>query len=368
MEQRGEGEVRVAGGVWRAQLAARGLLLAAGVCRHADERRPVAPAPRDVHRRLVARHQTLVRVDPLREHARQLACVAQLPGDERLGVGREQVLVGGVEERVAVAPEEALVRVHARPVLARQRLGHEGGVDAVAVRNLLHHRAVGHDVVGHGEGVVVPHVDLVLAGCHLVVRELHVNAHGLERQHGLTAQVACGVERGEVEVATAVERLGALGVLEVEELKLGAEVIVVVPHRLGALHGAAQDLPGVAFVRLAGGQLDVAEHPCHALHLGAVGQHLEGVGVGHGHHVRLLDGVEAGDGGAVKAHAVRHGIGQLLARDGEALELPEDVREPEAHELDVALFHERQNLFASHMPNLTGVIEKTTRGARRRPE
>ena len=352
MQQGGEGEVGVAGGVGRAQLASRGLLLAHVVHRHADERRPVSAAPRDVHRCLVAGHQALVRVDPLREHAGQLARVAQLARDECLGLARQQVLIRRVEEGVLLAAEQALVRVHPRAVLVGQRLRHERGVDAVAVRHLLHHGAVGHDVVGHAQGVVVAHVDLVLAGRHLVVRVLHVDSHGLQRQHGLAAQVAGGVERGEVEVPAAVERHGALGVLEVEELQLGAQVVVVVPHCPRALEGAAQYLAGVALVGLAGGQLDVAEHARHALHLGAVGQNREGVGVGHGDHVRLLDGVEAGDRRAVEAHPLLHRRRQLLARDGEALQLPQHIREPEPDELDVALFHQRQDLIACHRPNL----------------
>src|SRR5918996_993876 len=52
----------------------------------------------------------------------------------------------------------------------------------------------------------------------------------------------------------------------------------------------------VALVRLALGGQDVGEHAGHAaaVLLRPPGKHVEGGRVGHGDHVRLLDGVEAG--------------------------------------------------------------------------
>ena len=68
-----------------------------------------------------------------------LAVVGQVP------------LVVGVEERVAAVREERHVRVHARPVLAEDRLRHEGRVDAVLRGDLLDDQPVGDRVVGHLE-------------------------------------------------------------------------------------------------------------------------------------------------------------------------------------------------------------------------
>ena len=89
VQHRREGQVGVAGRVGAAQLGPRGALLARVVDRHAHQGRAVAPAPRGVDRRLVAQHQALVRVDPLREHAADLARVAQEAGDKALGLGRQ---------------------------------------------------------------------------------------------------------------------------------------------------------------------------------------------------------------------------------------------------------------------------------------
>ena len=64
-EHDGEGQVDVAARVGRAQLDARGPLLAGLVAGDADVGRAVLLAPGDVDRGLVAFDQTLVGVDPL---------------------------------------------------------------------------------------------------------------------------------------------------------------------------------------------------------------------------------------------------------------------------------------------------------------
>jgi len=60
--------------------------------------------PCDVDRRLVAGHEPLVRVDPLREHGGDLARVTELAGDERLADRREVPLVVGVVEELLRPP------------------------------------------------------------------------------------------------------------------------------------------------------------------------------------------------------------------------------------------------------------------------
>jgi hypothetical protein len=56
-----------------------------------------------------------------------------------------------------------------------------------------------------------------------------------------------------------------------------------------------------------------------------------------GDHVGLLDRVEAGDRRAVEAHAALEGVVELVLVDREALQLAEDVGEPEPDEADVPL-------------------------------
>jgi hypothetical protein len=116
--------------------------------------------------------------------------VAQQAGHEPLGHHGQAVGIVGVVEGVGVALEQRQVGVHARSLDAGQGLGHEAGVDAAALGHLLHHQADGHDGVGHGEGVGVAQVDLVLAGGVLVLGVLDGDAHLLEGEHGPLAQVA----------------------------------------------------------------------------------------------------------------------------------------------------------------------------------
>ena len=132
-----------------------------------------------------------------------------------------------------------------------------------------------------------------------------------------------------------------LAVAEQEVLELGADVERVEAHRVRALQRAAQHVPRIALIGRALGRDDVAEHPSHALLLRAPRQHREGARVGHRDHVGLLDRVEAGDRGAVEAHARLERVVEFLGVDRERLQLTEDVGEPEADEADVALRDER---------------------------
>ncbi len=260
----------------------------------------------------------------------------QEPGDEALAHGGQVVLVVGVKEGVLFPAEQRLVNVHAAPVLVGQRLGHEGGVDALPHGHLLHHQPVGHGVVGHGEGVGVAQVDLVLAGGDLVVAGLDGDAHLLQGEHGLPAQVAGRVQGCHVEVAALVQGLRALRIGEVEVLQLRPHVEHVA--QVGRpLEVALQDVPRVPFEGGAVGLEDIAHHSRHPLLLGPPGEDDEGVGVGHRHHVALIDAGESLDRRAVESLPLPQRQLQFLDRDRKALQEPQDVREPETDELDVVL-------------------------------
>ena len=117
------------------------------------------------------------------------------PGDEGVGLAAEAARVGGVGEYVLAVLEQAHVGVHAAAVDAEHRLGHEGGVQAVLLRQRLDGELEGHDVVGGAEGVGVFEVDLVLAGGHLVVGGLDLKAHLFQRHADLAAGALAVVER-----------------------------------------------------------------------------------------------------------------------------------------------------------------------------
>ena len=122
-------------------------------------------------------------------------------GDVTLRHRRQVVLVAVVEERVAILLEQRLVRVHAVAVHSEDGLRHERRVHAELLRRLLHREAVRHDVVGHGQRVGVPEVDLVLRRGHLVVHVLHGDAHRLQVLHGALAVVGGHADQDRPRVA-----------------------------------------------------------------------------------------------------------------------------------------------------------------------
>ena len=131
---------------------------------------------------------------------------------------------------------ERLVRVHAAAVDAEDRLRHEGRVQAVAIRHVLHDEAEGADVVRRRQRIVIAEVDLVLARRDLVMRGLDVKSHLLEREDDFAADVFAEIDRRQVEIAAGVVRLGrrlaVAAPLEQEELRLGSRL-----HREALLGG-----------------------------------------------------------------------------------------------------------------------------------
>ncbi|MBS1226427.1 MAG: hypothetical protein H6R32_361 [Candidatus Aminicenantes bacterium] len=246
-----------------------------------------------------------------------------------------------VEEEVPAVAPERLVDVHAAAVLAVDRLGHEGRVQAVHAADLPDHVAEEHGRVGHVDGVEVAEVDLVLVGGGLVVVVFRGDAHAVEEELHLLAQSAMLAAE---EVAAAVGRRGLFGRREDEELELGPALEVVDPYLLaGPAQDALESAPAVPFVRLAVGRQDVPEHdrlaPADAPVETGVrpGEDAEGAGIGLDDEVGLLDADESGDRRAVEALAFSEGGRKLGGGDGEVHLPPQDVGEEEPDELDVVL-------------------------------
>ena len=107
-----------------------------------------------------------------------------------------------VEEDVVAPFPQRLVDVHPAAVLAVDGLGHERRVEPVHAGHPLDHVAEEHADVGHGQGVGEAQVDLVLAVGDLVVIVFGRDAHPLEQELDLLADLA--VTAGE-EVAALVE-------------------------------------------------------------------------------------------------------------------------------------------------------------------
>ena len=197
--------------------------------------------------------------------------------------------------------------------------------------------------------------DAVLGGAGGVERILHRNAHLLEREHGVAAQVASRIGLGKVKVTHVVQGLGDLVVLKVVILQFGAHV-----HDKAGLFGtiehSAQTFAGVARKRLTIGCADVAEHTRNAVVARTPRKDLERRRIGESQHVGLFGRGKALDSRAVKAHALFEGDLKVLGADGKALKTTQHVDEPQTHKTDVTLFdgseHEVDILLLIHGASL----------------
>jgi hypothetical protein len=252
-----------------------------------------------------------------------------------------------LEEGVPGPLEQRLVAVHSAAVFTEDRFRHERGIHAVLVGGPLHHRAVGLDDVRHAEAIGVPQVDLVLAWCDFVVTVLDVDPHALEPADRLLAQVIPLVQREEVEVPPFVERCRVTVAGEVEVLQLGAHEEVE-SHPPSLLHASAEGVARVAFVWLAVGCGDVADHPRHRIAVHGPGEDREGCRIRPGDHVAFLNPREPFDARPVEPHPLVECDLQFMEGDGEALQESEDVGEPEVDVLDAVFLDSGEHRVAIH--------------------
>ena len=185
-----------------------------------------------------------------------------------------------------------------------------------------------HAHVAHGGEHLGAHV---LRAIHRVHREVAaLGAHAVAHVAGVVVAVGVGRQLDRVQLeAGVVGGDGELHVVEDEEFGLGADEDGVADAGrleigLGALGDHAR-VTRIAFARA--GLENVAEHGERGL--GIEGVEMRRGRIGHQHHVRLVDGLPAGDRGAVEHQAlgpcvlvhlrdVHRQVLQLAARVGEA--------------------------------------------------
>ena len=254
-------------------------------------------------------------------------------------VGEMVPLVGlAPKDVVAVVVEQRLMQKHGAAVLARQRIGHKGGV-ATALVSLLFNDELGRgNGVGHAQGLGVAQAHAVLRATGGVEGVLHGHGHLLERKDRVATQVARGVAHRKIEVAHVVERLGRALVGEIVVLQLGTNVEQVA-GLLGLMEHAAQRSARVAGEGLAIGSAHVAEHTGDAVVARTPRQNLEGRGIRERQHVGFLGRGKALDGRAVKANALLKCDLEVLGANGKVFEAAENVDKPQTHKADVTLFY-----------------------------
>ncbi len=206
--------------------------------------------------------------------------------------------------------------------------------------NGLQRELEGDRVVRGLERVGVLEVDLMLAGGDLVVGGLHADPERLERVDHVLAHFLGEIGR-EVEVAGLIvgQRLDRPvgSAAEQEELQLGTHVDDVA-ELARPLDLAAEDPARIADERLAARREDIADDTGGPARAGtALPRDL-----GEGRHVRhevliaLGDPGESLDRRAIEPGPVGHGALELVNRDRDRLDVPDDVRELELDEPDTA--------------------------------
>ncbi|VXB56721.1 conserved hypothetical protein [Arthrobacter sp. 8AJ] len=373
-----EGQVRVGGGVRSAEFDALGLRVGARDG-DADTGGAVALRVDHVNRSLEALDQAAVgvhrRVGEGQDGGGVLEQAADVPAG---GVGQAGVALLVVEQRLATVPQR-LVAVHARAVVAEDRLRHEGHRLAPGVSGVLDDVLELLQVIGSvGEGGELV-VDLGLAGgSNFVVAALDLEAGFVQgNTHGV-AQVSLLVGGGDREVTAldgglvaqvaafflaAAVPVGFFGVDLVEAALGGGLVLDVVEHEelgfgseecgvgdagggqvgLGLLGHAA----GVAVVRVTGARVDDREVQREGL-LHAEGVQERGGDVRDQLHVRFGDALESADGGTVEELSVDEEISvNTLRGDVKVLLDTRKVGEADIDELYIFVLDELEDFVRS---------------------
>ena len=247
-------------------------------------------------------------------------------------VAQPGITVAG-EQRLAAIPDRH-VGVHAGPVVGRDRLGHERGRLAIAVRHLMDDIFVDLHLVRRGHQRGKGKAQLMLRGAHLMMVLVHLEAHFHHRGDHLAANVDGAVHRRNGEVAA----LGARAVPHIADIifpaRIGRQFDIVdfiiaavvtgfEPHIVeheefgfradidGVAHaavfhegfGALGGGTRIACIKLAARRLhDVAEQDHHGR--GGEGIHIDRVQIGTQDHVALVDRLPALDGAAIEHQAV----------------------------------------------------------------
>ena len=205
----------------------------------------------------------------------------------------------------------------------------------------------GNGVVRGGQGIGIAEIHLVLAGAFLVVRGFRLNAHPLQRQADLPADIFTSVLRRDIHIGGLIIRnvrdLAVFVQPEQVEFQLGAEGEGVARLR-GVGNGLLENAPGIVGKGRAVRMGDGAEHPHHAPVLRPPWQQGNGGSVGMEKQVGIHLVAEARDGGSVDGNAVLEGAFQLVGHDGDILGSAEAVAERKADELHVLLLNELYDL------------------------
>ena len=204
--------------------------------------------------------------------------------------------------------------VHTRTGVLRERLRHEGGVNALLHRYFLDHRAEGHDVVRSGQRICIAQVNLVLTRASFVVAEFDRDSDVFEHAHGATTEVVGGSTRNVVEVSSCVYGLctTVCPVAVLEEIELNLRVSVESEATFCSLsQRALENVARVRNSRLAVRSIDVAEHASRGVYFTTPRKNLESAGVRVGENICLIGTGQTFNGRTIDTNTFSEGTFDL---------------------------------------------------------
>jgi len=268
--------------------------------------------------------------------------------------------------------------VHARAVVAENRLRHEGGRLAICMCDLVNNILVDLHVVGAAGQLFELHAEFVLCSGHFVVVLLGRNTHFVHHGQHLGADVLCAIDRrnrevtalgartvaqvagfvfgthvgrqfGAVEDETCVVRVGIeANIVEHEEFGFGTNVNGVSEStRLDVGFCLLGRHARVAVVAFAGDRVDDVAEDCHG-GLSKERVHVSGFRIEDQHHVGLVDGLPAGNGRAVESNAFsEHVFVNKCSVHGDVLHLTARVGKAQIDEFNVLFLNFLQDVSGS---------------------
>ena len=117
------------------------------------------------------------------------------------------------------------MNMHTAAVDTEDRFGHKGGINTMLGGNLFNHQTIGHNLVGHGQGIGISHIDFMLADSHLMMRLINTDSHLFQGQNGLISQLGGGIQEGHIIITTFIQPFRAFIILKIEILQLRTDIV-----------------------------------------------------------------------------------------------------------------------------------------------
>src|SRR4030042_4143903 len=154
------------------------------------------------------------------------------------------------------------MNMHTTAINSEDRLWHDRAIYPRIKSTLFHDQPVGHHVIGHCQGVSIPHIDFMLTRSYFMVRIFHAYTKLFKSKNAVPPEISGRIQGGHIEISTLIETFRTFGILEIEVFQFRPDVVCIA-HISGYLQVPLEDISRVTFERFAAGFKDVAEHSAY---------------------------------------------------------------------------------------------------------